>query len=84
MSLSNGEVIWDLSGNVREWVEYFNDEEKPSPNDTLFNEFTKPVIGTSTLPLSDLIPSNALKSFWDDTWNSAEGIGKAKLGVDSS
>ncbi|MFK7826952.1 MAG: hypothetical protein AB8G05_22610, partial [Oligoflexales bacterium] len=83
MNLSNGNVIWDLSGNVREWTDYYNDEEKPTPNDTSYNEFSLPIVGTTTMPLSDLIPTNAVKSFWDDSWDSTEGVGKGKSGVDA-
>ena len=83
MTLSNGEVIWDLSGNAREWVDYFNDEEKPTPNDGTFREFTA-ITETATLPLSDMIPTNAVKSFWDDTWDSSQGVGQGRMGTDSS
>ena len=82
MTLSNGNVIWDLSGNVREWTSYFNNEDKPTPNDTVYNEFTLPIAGTDSLPLSDLIPTNALKSFWDNNWDSDQGVGKGRFGSD--
>ncbi|MFK7826344.1 MAG: hypothetical protein AB8G05_19510 [Oligoflexales bacterium] len=82
MSLSNGQVIWDLSGNVRQWIDYFNDGEKPTPNDGAYNEFNLPIAGTTTMPLSDLIPTNAVKSFWVNSWNSDQGVGKGRNGVD--
>ena len=82
MTLSNGEVIWDLAGNLREWVDYFNDEEKPTPNDTTYRDYTD-VTGTATLPLSDLIPTNAVKSFWVDSWDKNQGVGQARTGADS-
>ncbi len=28
------------------------------------------------MSLSDLIPTNALKTFWDDSWNSNKSIGQ--------
>ena len=81
-TLSNGEVIWDIAGNVWEWVNYFNHEEKPTPNvGSTWYEYTA-VTGTTTMALSDLIPTNALKSFWDDTWDSTESIGRYYPGVD--
>ncbi|MFK7826052.1 MAG: hypothetical protein AB8G05_18010 [Oligoflexales bacterium] len=84
-TLSNGEVIWDLAGNAWEWTSYFNDEEKPTPAvASTWYQYTQPVVGTSTMPLSDLIPTNALKSFWDDTWNATESIGKYYPGSDGS
>ena len=80
--LSYGSIIWDLSGNVREWIDYFNDRDKPSPRDKKFHEFTKPIVGSNSLPISELIPTNDVKSFWDDTWDSSQGIGKAAIGSD--
>ena len=87
-TLSNGQVIWDFSGNVWEWTSYFNDEEKPSndgtPDDAWF-EYTAILNPTSTMPLSDLIPTNAVKSFWLDTWNSTnQSIGQYYPGTDTN
>ena len=81
-TLSNGQVIWDLSGNVWEWTSYFNDDEKPTPLDST-DEFSN-LTGTTTMPLTDLIPNNAVKSFWDDDWNSTEAIGRYTPGSDAS
>lgn len=77
--LSNGSVIWDLSGNVWEWVDYYNIDQKPTPNGYFWREFTD-ITGTSALPLSDLIPTNAVTPFWNDTWNSTQSIGQMWAG----
>lgn len=79
LTLSNGQVIWDLSGNVWEWTSYFNNEEKPSDDgipEADFEEYSLPLVGTSTMAVSDLVPTNALKAFWNDAWNSGESIGQ--------
>ena len=81
--LSNGEVIWDISGNVWEWTNYFNDDEKPTPNiDTFWFQWTD-VSGTNTMPITDMVPTNAFKSFWNDDWNMDQSIGQYYPGVDN-
>ena len=81
-NLTNGEVIWDLSGNALEWTSYFNSDEKPSPY-SAWSEFTAISVST-TMPLSDLIPTSQLKSFWNDTWDSTNSIGKYITGSANS
>ena len=86
-TLSNGEVIWDLAGNVHEWISYFNDSAKPSDDGTPDNgarEYTAIANPTPTMPLSDLIPTSALKPFWSDSWNSSQSIGKYDSGTQGS
>ena len=82
-TLSNDEVIWDFSGNISELTSYFNDDEKPFPNTAAWYEYTQPPVGNSTMALSDLIPTNALKSFWNDSWNSTQSIGQYYPGIDA-
>ncbi|MFK7825817.1 MAG: hypothetical protein AB8G05_16815 [Oligoflexales bacterium] len=85
-TLSNGQIIWDLGGNASEWTRYFNDEEKPSDDgtpDDAFREYTA-ISGTSTFALSDLIPTNAVKSFWLNTCSSTQSIGQYWAGTDSN
>lgn len=82
MTLSNGQVIWDFSGNVWEWVHYLNINQKPTPNGYFWSEYPA-VSGTSTMPLSYLIPSNSLKSFWTDSWDSNQSIGMLWAGPDT-
>ena len=78
-TLSNGEVIWDLAGNVWEWTSYFNDKEKPTPVGNAWDEFTD-LTGTTTMPLTDLIPQVAI----DNSWNSIKSIGQYYPGNDVS
>ena len=73
--LSNGEVIWDLAGNVWELTSLFNKDDKPTPVGTNWSELFS-VTGTSSLSLTKLIPTNGLKPFWDDTWDAGESIGQ--------
>ena len=71
--LSNGSVIWDMSGNVRDIVYFFNDSDKPEPADfSREYEFTE-VTGTNTMPKKNLIPLE--KPFWKASWNSEQSIG---------
>ena len=69
--LSNGEVIWDLGSNVREWVDRNNTNDKPTPAVDAWLEYTQPIVGTSSMPLTDLIPQIAI----DENWNSQQAIG---------
>ena len=73
--LSSGEVIWDLGGNVWEWTSYYNSGGRPNSGSgwTEYNNVT--VDGAATL-VTDLRPTNSLKSFWNDSWNSGQGIGQ--------
>ena len=80
-SLSNGQIIWDLSGNLREWTSFTESADKPSPQVTTYTEYTQPVIGSSSLPLNRLIPTQEVKAFWNDSWNSSQGIGMVRIGA---
>lgn len=82
LALSYGSLIWDLAGNVREWIDLVNTNDKPSPLDTSYHEFSLPIVGSSSMPLSDLVPT--IKPFWVDTWNSNQGTGKARFGTNGS
>ena len=74
LTLSNSAVIWDLSGNVSEWVNYFNSADKPGATAAMY-EYTA-VTGTTSTALKDLVPTNAVKAFWTNTWNSVKWIGQ--------
>ena len=78
-TLSNGEVIWDLAGNVTEWTSYFNDEEKPTPAATGWRQLSA-FTGTATMPGSDIVPMLATSN----SWTSSNSIGMFLTGIDSS
>jgi hypothetical protein len=83
-TLSNGQVIWDMAGNVWKWVDYYNASDKPTPNvAATWYEYTA-VTGSASMPMSMLIPTNAVKPFWQDSWTSSSSIGKYYPGVDES
>lgn len=71
--LASGMIIWDLSGNLREWIDYTNLDDKPSPLDDWL-EYPE-VSSSASMNVTDLIPTNAVKAFWNDSWNSAQFIG---------
>ena len=74
--LSTGKVVWDAAGNNWQWCNYSNANDKPTPlNWVQFVEYTQPVVGTATMPLTQLRPTHAVKSWWNDSWNSSQGIG---------
>lgn len=66
--LSNGEVIWDLAGNIWEVTSYFNADDKPSPLGFAWNEFTD-ISGTLGTPILDLIPQIAIDNSWDSSFS---------------
>jgi formylglycine-generating enzyme required for sulfatase activity len=69
-------VLWDLSGNVWEWVDYYNGYDKPTPATTAWYEFTA-ITGSTVMPKTMLVPTNAVKAWWSNSWNGAtNGIGQ--------
>jgi len=74
-TVSNGNVIWDFSGNVWELVDFNNYEDKPSPL-SAWAEYTA-VSSSATMAKTSLVPSNVQKSWWNNSWNGAtNGIGR--------
>jgi hypothetical protein len=72
-----GEAIWDVAGNVHEWLDYYNLTSHPTPllmTSPYWQQYTA-MSGTTVMPKSHLVPTNAVKSWWSDTWNSTQGIG---------
>lgn len=74
--LSSGEIIWDLAGNIWEYID-FSTDDYPTTNITELGtgrsvEFTLPLIGTKEVKVVDLIPQIAI----DNEWNSTQSIGK--------
>jgi hypothetical protein len=82
LTLSNGAVIWDLSGSVHEWVNSINRGDKPGATDAYY-EYTA-LTGSTTTALKDLVPTNAVKAFWSDSWNSGKWIGQIYPGTNGS
>lgn len=90
-TLSNGAVVWDLSANVWEWTSYVisDNSDKPyassdgSPQ-AAWREYTAIDSGFTSMAQSQLIPTHALKSFWDDDWNSSQSIGQYYTGTSGS
>ncbi|MBF0442315.1 MAG: hypothetical protein HQK54_10445 [Oligoflexales bacterium] len=72
--LSNGNVIWDIGGNVWNWINYYNLDDKPGPYGNEWIEFPS-ITGTATTPKSHLVPLASVQGWWNDSWNSDQGIG---------
>ena len=84
-TLSNGQVIWDLSGNVWEWTSYFNDSDKPYDADDLgpvnnWREYTLIDTFGSAMAQTDLISQAAITGGWSST----HSIGQYYAGVNDA
>ena len=81
--LSNGQVIWDFGGNIWQWTDAYNTNNKPAE---LNNWIEYPAIGkgSNVWPRSSFIPENAVQPWWSDSWNSAQSIGTIHPGVSGS
>jgi hypothetical protein len=91
-TLSTGAIIWDLAGNVWDWTSYVipNVNAKPyvstdgSPINA-WKEFLAVDSGFTSLTRSQLTPTNAQKSFWNDSWaSSSYGMGMYYSGTNGS
>jgi uncharacterized repeat protein (TIGR02543 family) len=82
-TLSNGSVVWDIGGNVYNWVNYNNSADKPTPATSVWYEYTA-ITGSTTTPKSHLLPLNSAQSWWTDTWNSTQSIGQIYPGTNAS
>lgn len=74
-NLSNGEIIWDFAGNAQQFVDYLNIDDKPEPQGNQWYELDS-ITPSPTTPLSHIRPTKEIKTWWDDSWNSAQAIGK--------
>lgn len=88
LTLTNGETIWDLAGNVAEWVDQtIGANQQPGwTGESTFNqkEWTDSTLVQNGLASTSMPSSVALTGA--DTWNSANGIGQlySNLGYASS
>ena len=76
-SLSNGEVIWDMAGNVWEWTSYVisDNNDKPSGSEgDGWSEYNT-VNGTTSMAKSELI---------SNSWTSTQGVGQYYRGSQNS
>jgi prepilin-type N-terminal cleavage/methylation domain-containing protein len=76
-TLSNGEVIWDLSGNIWEWTDdtILNEDQPKAVSSPAFaqREYTA-IDNYGTLSYDLISPSN-------NTWNSSHNMGKISSGT---
>jgi len=74
--LSNGNYIWDFAGNVWEWVDMFIYEGKIGGLAS-FQEISlySAADNTDHMTITNIRPVNANHPFWNDAWNSTEGMG---------
>ena len=78
--LSNQHLIWDLSGNAAEWVNYYELSDRPTPlSGGNWSQFPV-VVGSSSTPLQDLIPQVAI----DGNWDSGQSIGQYRSGAEGA
>jgi len=83
--LSNGNYVWDFAGNVYEYVDMFIYESKIGALAS-FQEISLYTAGNNTdhMTITDIRPLNANHAFWNDAWNSTEGMGQYYAGTNSS
>lgn len=73
-TLNTGGVVWDIAGNVWEWTSYYNSEGRPNSGSS-WTEYSSVTSDGSATHVTDLRPTKALKDYWNDSWNSEQGIG---------
>lgn len=84
-TLSNGQVIWDLAGNIWELNNGFIIAGKLASTNS-WNEISSYTTANNTayMTVAQLRPLNALQNWWNDTWNSSNGMGQFYPGLNSS
>lgn len=76
--LSNGEIIWDLSGNWKEVVDTDilpNSAGTPLPHSLSYVELSSISQVPGGVPITAARPTHETQSWWNDSWNSSQGIG---------
>lgn len=88
-SLSNGEILWDISGNRKEWVNRVVKEGEvigAGEAETAagyYREYSAFRADFVRIPLIELRPTHATHAWWDESWNSVQGIGCWQISTDS-
>lgn len=79
--LPGGDTIWDLAGNVQEIVmsDPVPGSDLPNYPDFDFREFNAVTL-TKSFPMSLIHPTSQTHSWWNDAWDSSQGIGKIRVG----
>ena len=72
LTLTNGETIWDLAGNVWEWTSGQKTGGQPSPASFAYREWT--AVSGGTISPSPFPATTGLSGA--STWNSSNGIGQ--------
>jgi hypothetical protein len=91
-TLSTGAIIWDLAGNVWDWTSYVipNNSAKPYLStdggpQSAWLEFNVLDSNFTSMARGQLTPTNAQKSFWNDSWaSSTYGMGRYYAGASGS
>ncbi|MFK7872521.1 MAG: hypothetical protein AB8C84_05035 [Oligoflexales bacterium] len=72
--LSTGEVVWDMSGNIWAWTSTFESNGKANAGNAIRLYSDSLSDGINWL-VTDLVPRNSQKSFWNDSWGTSQGVG---------
>ena len=80
--LSNGEIIWDLPGNIQEWVDWETGSAEFSPGPTTCSsEYMSPLSFTcEDLQPNDYLPLNPANRTEEDYMANNSGVGKVRGG----
>ena len=72
-TLSNGEVIWDMAGNLNEWTSYYDPNNKPTAatGSEYYVSNSDRATGTTEHPLTEFISQEGI----DGNWSRNEGTG---------
>ena len=81
-SLQNGKVIWDLSGNAWDLTSFVHKGRKPTPDKN--TDFMQVNLENTGIKLEQIIPTAAIKSYWNDSWNNNQRIGMLRSGISNA